>query len=74
MFPTLAGAVVPLFNIPNVGTNNQLVLDREVLADIFRGAVRAWDDPRILATNVGLEQYLANHTITVVIRKVRKIL
>ncbi|KAJ8598084.1 hypothetical protein CTAYLR_005589 [Chrysophaeum taylorii] len=40
-FPAVAGAVVPAYNLPSL--NRTLVVDRESLAQIFRGEVRAWN-------------------------------
>jgi phosphate transport system substrate-binding protein len=49
MFPTLAGAVVPIFNIKDyTGT---LVLDGPTLANIYLGKITSWADPAIAALN-----------------------
>lgn len=47
----VAGAVVPVYNVPviNVGGNETLVVDREVLAGIFMGVITKWSDPVLLA-------------------------
>ena len=51
--PMLVGGLVPVVNLPGVGPN-QLVLSGELLADVMRGLIRQWDDPRIQALNPGL--------------------
>ena len=59
IFPVLAGAVVPILNLPTSAKagytgedlGDGVVLGREVLADIFRGNITRWDDPRIRSEN-----------------------
>ncbi|MFG6468768.1 phosphate ABC transporter substrate-binding protein PstS [Roseateles sp. BYS87W] len=50
--PMLVGGVVPVVNLPGVTAAVQL--DGEVLADVFLGRVKAWNDPRIAALNPGV--------------------
>jgi phosphate transport system substrate-binding protein len=52
MLPITAGMIVLAYNIP--GVNSEIRLAREVYADIFAGAIRQWDDPRIQTANPGL--------------------
>jgi phosphate transport system substrate-binding protein len=47
--PTVAGAVVPIYNIPGVGPGVHFAPD--VLADIFLGKITKWNDPRLVAAN-----------------------
>lgn len=47
--PMVAGAVVPVYNIPGVGTG--LNFTPGVLADIFLGKITKWNDPRLLKDN-----------------------
>ena len=72
MFPALAGAVVPLYNIPELkaASNVSLVLSRQNIADIFKGEVLFWNDSRILASNPILRSTLIkiSHRIRVVVR------
>jgi phosphate transport system substrate-binding protein len=50
MFPTLAGAIVPIFNLaPEVTTT--LVLDGPTLVGIYSGKITKWNDPAINALN-----------------------
>jgi phosphate transport system substrate-binding protein len=49
-FPTTLGAVVPVYNIPNVATLN---FTPDVLADMFLGKITKWNDARIAAANQG---------------------
>jgi len=46
--PTVAGAVVITYNLPD---NPKLKLDGSTLADIFLGNVTKWNDPKIAALN-----------------------
>jgi len=63
-FPTVLGAVVPVYNIPNVRT--ELKFSGAVLADIFLGRITKWNDPAIAKLNGGTE--LPATDITVVHR------
>lgn len=51
-FPTVLGAVVITYNVP--GLNTSLKLTPEAAAGIFLGQIKKWDDPKIKATNPGL--------------------
>jgi phosphate transport system substrate-binding protein len=53
-FPTVVGGVVPVVNIPSVGTQT-LKLTGVLLSEIFRGSIRNWNDPRIALANPGLK-------------------
>ncbi len=64
MFPTLAGAVVPIFNIAEV--TGTLVLDGPALADIYLGKINKWNDPAIAKLNPGVA--LPDQPISVVHR------
>jgi phosphate transport system substrate-binding protein len=64
-FPMLMGGVVAVVNIPGIKTN-QLKLSGKVLADIFLGKIKKWNDPAILKMNKGLS--LPSLPITVVHR------
>ncbi len=50
-FPTVLGGVVPIYNLPSL--NRTLNLTPQVLAGIYSGAIRRWNDPRILEANHG---------------------
>ncbi|KIZ41446.1 MULTISPECIES: phosphate ABC transporter substrate-binding protein PstS [Rhodopseudomonas] len=52
-FPTVAGGYAVVVNIPGVAPG-QLRLTAPVLADIFMGGIRSWDDERIGQLNPGL--------------------
>ena len=58
--PTVAGSVVPAYNLP--GFQGELKLTGEILADVFMGKVRTWNDPRIAQLNEGAN--LPNTPIT----------
>src|SRR6185369_12146916 len=48
--PTVAGAVVAIYNLPGAP---KLKRDGPVLADIFMGKITRWNDPKIAAMNPG---------------------
>lgn len=64
-FPTVLGGVVPVINMPGI-PSGKLRLDGELLAAIFSGDVKMWDDARIKALNPGMK--LPDWPITVVHR------
>jgi phosphate transport system substrate-binding protein len=74
MYPMLAGAVVPIYNLKWAkdfasGTKPPaLVLDRQTLVDIYNAKVTKWNDAKILATNGDLADYLPDSAITAVHR------
>ena len=51
--PTVAGAVVPAYNLPNF--KGDLKLTGPVLAKIFMGKITKWNDSEIVELNGGLE-------------------
>jgi phosphate transport system substrate-binding protein len=53
-FPAVIGGTVPVVNIPGIGPG-QLRLSGPVLADIFLGNVKMWNDPAIAVLNPGLK-------------------
>lgn len=50
--PTVAGAVAVVYNLP--GITQRLKLTGDVLADIYLGQVKSWNDPKITALNSGV--------------------
>ncbi|PHV10787.1 phosphate ABC transporter substrate-binding protein PstS [Chitinimonas sp. BJB300] len=52
-FPTVMGGVVPVYNLPGVAVG-QLKLTPTVLADIYLGKIKNWNDPAIAALNKGV--------------------
>jgi phosphate transport system substrate-binding protein len=50
--PQASGAVVVTYNLP--GDNNNISLTPDIIADIFLGKVKTWNDPRIIAINKGV--------------------
>jgi phosphate transport system substrate-binding protein len=63
-FPTVLGAVVPIYNIPNLTA--ELKFSGPLLADIFLGKITKWNDPAITRINPGVN--LPATDITVVHR------
>jgi len=64
-FPTAVGGVVPVVNLPGV-RSGQIRLTGANLADIYRGAIKKWNDPILVKANPGVT--LPNLPITVVHR------
>ena len=60
-FPTVLGAVVPVYNIPNVRT--ELKFTGPLLADIFLGKITKWNDPAITKLNPGVSLPAADITV-----------
>jgi phosphate transport system substrate-binding protein len=63
-FPTVLGAVVPVYNVPNLRAD--LKFSGAVLADIFLGKITKWNDAAIAKLNAGVT--LPTTDITVVHR------
>ncbi len=71
MYPMLAGAVVPIYNIAFTADNTNkatLVLDRQTLVDIYNARITTWSDPAIVKLNPDLANILPNAKITAVHR------
>jgi phosphate transport system substrate-binding protein len=80
MYPMVAGAVVPAYNIawnlPKVGAGTptpaapktKFILDRQTLVDIFDGKVTTWNDPEIANLNPDLKAVLPAAPITTIHR------
>ncbi|MBI4963155.1 MAG: phosphate ABC transporter substrate-binding protein PstS [Desulfomonile tiedjei] len=64
-FPMIMGGVVPVANIEGV-SRGKLKLTPELLADIFLGKIKKWNDRRIVAVNSDVK--LPDQEITVVHR------
>ncbi len=64
-FPSVIGGVVPVVNLPGVASG-AMKFDGALLADIFAGKVKTWNDPRIVELNGGVK--LPNSKIMVVHR------
>ena len=62
--PTVLGAVVITYNLQ--GVSQALRFSPEVIADIFLGKIKKWNDPKITADNPGVT--LTGNDITVVHR------
>ncbi|KPW78502.1 Phosphate-binding protein PstS [Pseudomonas syringae pv. coriandricola] len=64
-FPSVIGGIVPIVNVEGV-ESGELKLDGALLAKIFMGEVKKWNDPEIVALNPGVK--LPETAITVVHR------
>ncbi|HEY2914057.1 MAG TPA: phosphate ABC transporter substrate-binding protein PstS [Candidatus Angelobacter sp.] len=51
--PTVLGAVVPMYNIN--GVTGELKFTGEVLADIYLGNIKKWNDPKLAKANPGVK-------------------
>ncbi|MBU0594458.1 MAG: phosphate ABC transporter substrate-binding protein PstS [Gammaproteobacteria bacterium] len=52
-FPTVMGGVVPVINVDGI-KEGQIKLTGAVLADIFMGKIKKWNDPAIAGLNKGV--------------------
>lgn len=66
MLPSVAGAVVPTYNISELNEADPLLLDAATLSNIFLGKITKWNDSAITALNPNLT--LPNKDIIVVHR------
>jgi phosphate transport system substrate-binding protein len=51
-FPTVLGAVVPVYNLP--GLSGDVKFTGSIIADIVLGKIRKWNDPALAAHNPGV--------------------
>lgn len=51
--PTVLGAVVPTYNVE--GISGELKFAPDVLADIYLGKIKKWNDPRLAKANPGVK-------------------
>jgi phosphate transport system substrate-binding protein len=51
--PTVLGADVPTYNVP--GITAELKFTPDVLADLFLGKIKKWNDPRLTKANPGVK-------------------
>jgi phosphate transport system substrate-binding protein len=64
-FPTVVGGVIPVVNLPGIRPG-EIKLTGAVLADIYLGEIKRWNDPKIAQLNPGVR--LPGLPITVVHR------
>lgn len=50
--PLVIGAVVPMYNLP--GVEQPIKFTGPLLVEVFTGAVKTWDDPKLKALNPGV--------------------
>lgn len=62
--PMTMGAVVPIYNLP--GLTKPLVFNGPVLAEMFLGNIKTWNDPKLAELNAGVA--LPDKPITIVHR------
>ena len=51
-FPTVLGAVVPVYNLP--GVTDEVKFTGPIIADIVLGKIRKWNDPALVKHNPGI--------------------
>ena len=68
LLPTVLVGIVPIHNVP--GVSRHLRFSGDVLADIYLGGIKRWNDPRIARLNPGVS--LPNVPIHVVYRPAGK--
>ena len=51
--PQASGAVVITYNLP--GNNNNINLTPGIIADIYLGNIKVWNDPKIISINKGVD-------------------
>lgn len=61
-FPTVLGGVVPVINLEGI-QEGQIRLTGTVLADIFLGKIKRWNDPAIADLNAGIALPASNITV-----------
>ena len=75
IFPTIAGAVVPIYNVPELANiSTPLVLSRATILGIYSFDIKFWNDSRIIIDNShspAIQAGLANATaaIKIVVRE-----
>jgi len=65
--PVVLGAVVPIYNLPEIGTE-KLIFTGPVLAAIYLGQITHWDDDAILINNPAVKDKLTHRAIAVTYR------
>jgi phosphate transport system substrate-binding protein len=66
--PLTMGAVVPIYNLPELKDEEPLNFTGEVLADIYLGTIKEWNDDKIKAINPRIKSKLPGTKIVVVHR------
>lgn len=54
-FPATLGAIVAIYNLPEVSATTRIKFTGSLLADVFLGKIQKWNDPAIAAVNPGIE-------------------
>jgi phosphate transport system substrate-binding protein len=54
MFPTVAGADVPVYNVSALAEAGPITFDANTISKIFLGTITKWNDPAIAALNPGV--------------------
>jgi phosphate transport system substrate-binding protein len=69
MYPTVAGAEVMIYNIPELDpAAAPLIFDRQTVVDVYSAKVKKWNDAEIAAVNPDVASTLPSQAITAVHR------
>ena len=69
MYPALAGAVVPIYNIEGITSEDAaLILNGNALVGIYNATIKKWNDPALVALNPDLKDKLPDKDIVAVHR------
>jgi phosphate transport system substrate-binding protein len=52
-FPAAVGAVVVVYNLPEIPVTTRITFTGPILADIYLGKIKVWNDPVLAAVNPG---------------------
>jgi phosphate transport system substrate-binding protein len=52
-FPAAVGAVVVVYNLPEIPATTRIKFTGPILADIYLGKIKEWNDPALAAVNPG---------------------
>jgi phosphate transport system substrate-binding protein len=68
MYPVVAGAVTPVYNLPTIGSY-ELLLTKETISLIYSGTITKWNDSRIKSANPSVALLLPFEDVLVGVRK-----
>ncbi|MCC7446385.1 MAG: phosphate ABC transporter substrate-binding protein PstS [Anaerolineae bacterium] len=58
--PTAIGAIVPVYNIPELKSKDAVKFSGDTLAGIYLGEITKWNDPKLVADNPALQDVNAD--------------
>jgi phosphate transport system substrate-binding protein len=63
-FPATLGAVVVIYNLPEIPSSGRVKFTGQLLAQVFSGVIKRWNDPAIAAVNPGVALPARDITVT----------